>query len=192
MSQQDLIPDDAPQDSDEEIREWFMEEFWPNYPADLCGGTRKKGSRGQALKAMLRLRPDKEKREKILIALREQARYDREAKRAGEDVYRWPYAVTYINQGRYDDEVGSYAALREKQATVDAECAEEGCTNKVHGPEFKLCGYHYSATHGVLMDKVREKYRQLGLVRQTGESYEEWMGRVRAVGKEQIRRLKGS
>ena len=69
----------------DEIRECFMAPypngFWANYPADLCGDTRKKGSRGEALKCFIKMNPDESERERILGNLKahlgvEHARHD--------------------------------------------------------------------------------------------------------------------
>ena len=145
------------------------------YPADLCGSVRKKGSRGEAIKSMLRLAPNDEQMLKIELSLQAQVIHDRKAKEAGEDIYRWPFASTYINQRRFDDEL-SYIPEEEKK-TADI-CSEAGCTEEVHGPAYKFCGKHlpYENPHRAYMI---EAMKRNGVMKSNSETLEEWGERCR-------------
>ena len=128
----------------EAIREWFLAPppngFWAEYPSDLCGGTRKKGSRGEALKAMLKLNPDEAERERILGNLKAQVRHDTMAKRSGEEIYRWPYCTTYINGYRFDDVIDSVADVKVK-CDVGV-CSHGDCGEECMGDSYKYCSTH--------------------------------------------------
>lgn len=156
--------------------QWVIEEFWPLYPADLCGDARKKGSRGQLIKYVERDKPDEKERERIIGNLRAQIAYDREKKRVGEDVYRWPYATTYWNNRRYDDEIGSHYELQ--QAAASRKCR---CGNETMGPGISYCVSCHPDTRG-MTPLLREQYKKMGLIRKPGESEADWALRVRREG----------
>jgi len=127
----------------DEIRDWFMapmpDGFWVNYPADLCGGTRKKGPRGEALKSMIKINPDADERDRILASLKAQVSFDRKDSKNG-DACRWPYATTYINQMRWEDTIDSVADI--KQTVELGICQHGDCGEKVHGETFVHCAAH--------------------------------------------------
>ena len=162
----------------EEIREWFLAPrphgFWAEYPAELCGGSRKKGSRGEALKAMIKINPDEKERKRILMNLQAQVKHDMDAKRRGEDVYRWPYATTYINQWRFDDTIDSVAD--QKPEVSLGICKHGDCGDECHGPEFEYCAKHIPepswlikarkdsiAKVGLVWDRENETFHQFAM-----------------------------
>ncbi len=176
----------------QDVTDWFLdpkEGFWVTYPADLCESARNKGSRGMALKKMLLLNPDEEMRNSIIWTLREQIRHDRTAKKKGAEVYRWPHAVTYINQRRFDDTIEPYSDLPD---TVDVRkpqgiCKADDCGNFVHGPMYDHCQEHTLKVNEApwLKRKRAEALRDLGLVAQEGESFHAYAMRCRKVFMEQ-------
>ena len=82
------------------VEKWFNEVFWPLYPNDLARG--KKGPKTVALKSMIKLAPDEDKRNDIIGKLRVLIRSARLEKKVGQDPDRWPFASTWINQERWD------------------------------------------------------------------------------------------
>ena len=123
----------------DEVTEWFLTYFWQTYPGDLCGGNRNKGSRGVALKSMLRVLPEQEERDRMLANLQAQIRFDRQAGKTSDQVYRWPYCVTYINQRKYDDELESSTTIMNRITSGPAICSRNGCDRETQGSGVPYC-----------------------------------------------------
>ena len=161
------------------IRKWFITDFWPRYPEDLCGSVRNKGSRGESIKAILTINPDAQERERILLNLDAQKRYDRKIRDSGEFVARWPACQRYLKNRRYDDMVGDIS-MRELAPEADAaKCSTPGCDQNVHGPRFKHCDRHLPLDNDPLRDARREKLRELNLIPASGESRHDYAMRCR-------------
>lgn len=156
-------------EKEEKIRLFVQNRFWPAYPADLCGGTRKKGAKGEAVKAMIKANPTDDEMDRIMRNMSIQIEYDRKAQNAGEDVYRWPYATTYINQRRYDDDLGgSFSELEQKQKLEG--CQTEGCDREVHGPAFRFCTECYASKYDSNKTRKKEQMIKLDMMIKEGES----------------------
>ena len=148
----------------DEIKDWFLapppDGFWANYPSDLCGGTRNKGPRGDALKAMIKYAPDEPERARILANLIAQVKHDSDAKRKGEEVYRWPYATTYINGWRWDDTIDSVADVKIKNNA--GICSHSECGNECHGESFMYCSTHIPEPQWLIKAR-KEGIAEMGL-----------------------------
>lgn len=89
-----------------------------------------------------------------------------------------PHPTTYINGERWNDEKAkdeSQPAIKEKLK----DCCVDGCKNECHGPDFPYCTTHLPAPPSKVLDKMREKYKQSGMIRQEGESAREHSLRLR-------------
>ena len=114
--------------------------FWNMYggrDARLCEGVKNKGPRGKALESW---KKNVVEADKVILALEAQVRFDEAAKKAGKWVSRWPMAVTWLNQSRWDCEIESHEALRAQ--TEVRLCKIEGCEEPVLGPRYRLCATH--------------------------------------------------
>lgn len=161
----------------ETLRKFVVDRLWPAYPSDLCGSSRNKGSRGEAIKSLIKINPDDAEIERIMQNLLAQVKYDREAKASGEEVYRWPYASTYLNQSRYDDEIsGSHAELKLKESAV---CKRDGCNSPVHGPSFAECTDHYAESVDTMRGVRIAALKRNGLYIMPGESKPDYYKRCR-------------
>lgn len=58
-------------------------------------------------------------------------------------------------------------------------CETAGCGRRTHGPKFKLCGRCYSRNHGLHIDLLARKYRELKLAKQPNETPKEHIARCR-------------
>lgn len=108
--------------------------FWSLFPADLCRGAKNKGGKGKARESWDKHVKDPEM---VVSALQAQIRYDRDAKNKGEDVMRWPFASTWLNQSRWDVEIESHAELQQRHEAKFCHCGRE-----THGPTFNECAFH--------------------------------------------------
>lgn len=118
--------------TEQSFNDWY-EIFWQTYPKDLLHG--KKGAKEGPFKEKLR-GFKQEKRDDILFSLREQVRYYRKLKNAGEDKTKWcfPMVSVWVNQARWSEEIESHAELQEK---IEAKSCK--CGKPVHGPRFTEC-----------------------------------------------------
>lgn len=73
-----------------------FETFWKAYP--------KKRSKGAALKAWNKLKPNEEFTSRILKSVEEHKKTQDWIKQGGQFI---PYPATFLNQGCYDDEIES-------------------------------------------------------------------------------------
>lgn len=121
---------------EKDVTEWFINKFWPNYPAKFCG--RGKGSRGTALKHMLKVNPDESERDRILGNLKAQVRAH--SQKPPEQRNFWKIGETYVYNKLWEDEIESCMEVKGQQQLKI--CSVEGCNDEVHGPNFKTCGFH--------------------------------------------------
>ncbi len=163
-----------------ETEVWFLEQFWPTYPDDLCGGARNKGSRGLALKKAIQLAPDEQERNRILSALQAQIRHDRIARSNGYELSRWPYCVTYLNQRRYDDEIESTVEVMTKGGVHVQICAKDGCDNETQGAGVPFCNRCNEPLADPVMYQMRiDMLKELGLRKTKSESFHEFAVRCK-------------
>ena len=86
-------PLDHPAD-DRPVEDPLFEQFWRAYP--------KKQGKGAALKAWKKIRPSKSLVEKMLVSVEAAKGCEQWQKQNGQFI---PYPATWLNQGRWDDEV---------------------------------------------------------------------------------------
>lgn len=157
----------------------LFDDFWKLYPADLCGGARKKGGRGTALKAWEKL--SEAEQLEVMEALPRHIRFDRRQQESGADVYRWPFASTWLSQKRYLDDLD--ADLPDSKPRTQYHCAI--CSTSQHliylGNQH-LCSTCYRSRGMPGFAREREIYRVLveqGMGRVPEETVQEWQERCR-------------
>jgi len=77
-----------------------FEEFWKVYP--------RKVSKGVAFRAWVKLKPDREFQEYIIKAVKSHIEYWR---KEGTEMVFIPHPSTWLNGGRYEDELGESESL---------------------------------------------------------------------------------
>ena len=87
---------------EEQIKDWFIHQFWPAYPSKFCRNG--KGSRQQALNSMLKHNPDEDERRRILGNLKAQVLNDKK----NPERKWWCIGVTYVNNQMWEDEIESH------------------------------------------------------------------------------------
>ena len=137
-----------------EIEEWFIKEFWPNYPGKFCG--RGKGSRGIALRHMLKINPDADERNRIIGNLKAQVRAH--SQKPPEQRNYWKIGETYVYNRLWNDEIESAMEVKEKQNLK--KCSQ--CDSDVHGPNFTACDKHVPSDW---TDELRQAWKETGLDR---------------------------
>jgi hypothetical protein len=141
---------------EKQVSDWFLKEFWPNYPAKFCG--RGKGSRGISLKLMVSVNPDLDEQKRIIGNLKAQVRAHEQTPEAQRRF--WKIGETYVRNQLWNDEIESIQEIKERQAL--AECAEQGCNEEVRGPKYKWCDKHIPCQHD---QRLRQAWRATGLDR---------------------------
>lgn len=183
MEQQPALPGTEPVKFDAEA--FFLSTVWPYWRA-LKWHHGIPGSRGACLKSWMRAAKTEEAARRIFAAIEAQSRYAADREKHRQPVDRWPHLTTWLNQARYEDEIGSHSALRE--ARPQGKCEHDGCSEDSHGP-FRLCAYHYSMSYGSLAQQLREKYKALGCARRPGEDRAVWLDRLRETSRKLARRF---
>ena len=158
------------------LTQFFFTKLWPKYPDKLCGGTRKKGPRGEALKSWLKIGADEAEMERIYRNLDAQVRFDEKA----TDPARWPYMTTYLNQRRYDDLIDARTYDDDvEHLGLTKECRVEGCKRNTLGPRFTLCDEHYALEHDRYKQMRKDKMVELKLMPNTGEPKIDYYRRIK-------------
>lgn len=152
-----------------------------------------KKSKGAAIKAWDKINPDEALTERMIISIQIQKRWRVEAKKAGEFVPDWKMPATWLNGTCWEDEVGSFQDLRERQNSAPVVCSGGGkyCTGKavVKGAgDIWLCTWCFSERHAD-MGPLREGFKRHGLGRKEGETTEEWRKRLIATAREAAARF---
>ena len=119
-----------------QVTQWFMDKFWPNYPAKFCG--RGKGSRAISCKLMVSINPDEKEQERIIGNLKAQVKAH--SQKPEELRSYWKIGETYVRNQLWNDEIESSMEAKERQQLKT--CSIEGCRNDVHGSAFKFCADH--------------------------------------------------
>jgi|GEM_PF-3989891 len=145
--------------------------LWFQYPTDLCKN--KRGGKQPAFQAFKKLKLDEDQYNTLLLNMAAQVRNDRK----DPDAYRWPFVSTYLNQRRFDDVVN----IVEKPTYTANKCSVNGCNQDVHGSRFIHCIDHLPETNRILLNKMRQKYVDLGLVRDKDETKQQHLDRCRKV-----------
>jgi len=154
-----------------EIEEWFIKEFWPNYPGKFCG--RGKGSRGIALRHMLKINPDADERARILGNLKAQVRAH--SQKPPEQRNYWKIGETYVYNRLWNDEIESAMEVKEKQNLK--KCSK--CDSDVHGPNFTVCDKHVPSDW---TDELRQAWKQTGLDRNSPTLREDCRAYINKLG----------
>ena len=86
---------------EEQIKDWFIHQFWPVYPGKWCRAG--KGGRGEAMNAFLKKKKDADQEElnRILGNLKAQIRADK----GKPDRKWWVIGKTYCNNESWEDPV---------------------------------------------------------------------------------------
>jgi hypothetical protein len=116
----------------DKIKSWFMEEFWPTYPARFCS-KKSKGSRAIALKHMLKHKPGEKERVRILGNLKAQIRAHQ--KKPESEQKWWKNGETYCYNGLWEDEIESMMEVEQKSNKITV-CK---CGQLAHGPQYSEC-----------------------------------------------------
>ena len=163
-----------------DLNTWFRTKYWLTYPADLCGSSSQKGSKTKAYEILeKKIKPNESKMESMLKVLQDQIAQTKQDQQKGIEVYRWPHMTRYLNDGRYKDEVES----EQSQPIVKARiCAKDGCSRETHGHDYRYCADHLPSNENPkVLEKMRKKYKDLGLIRKEGESVKDHAKRCREI-----------
>jgi len=130
---------------EEQVLKWFMDKFWPNYPATFCG--RGKGSRAISCKLMTAINPDEAEQERIINNLKAQIRAHKQKPEQMRSF--WKIGETYVRNQLWNDEIESAMEIKER---VDLKtCCIDGCDNDVLGQSYQYCPDHIPNAHSDLL-----------------------------------------
>ena len=129
------MPNSTPS-QEKQVTTWFMDKFWPNYPAKFCG--RGKGRRAISCKLMIAINPDELEQERILGNLKAQVRAH--SQKPEQLRSYWKIGETYVRNQLWNDEIESAMESKEKENLKI--CSNEGCNDEVHGQMFTECAFH--------------------------------------------------
>lgn len=168
---------------DTNIETWHEDTWWPWYRGlkKLHGGNC--GVKGKSLKAFQKLKPTIEECERIYANSLELARYDLARHGKGEWVSRWPHSSTFINQGYFDREVGSFAELHTRQEEKCG-CGRPAKHMHTDPPTCDTCYVrHYKDVKSkTSMEKLKQFAIERGLWKQKDETVEDWQQRCKTSG----------
>ena len=155
---------------EEQLRTFFMEEWWPVYPGKFCRGG--KGSRAMALKAMLKHKLDEDEQKKILATLKEQIIAHK--KSPPNDRKYWVIATTYINNCMWDDEIESQMDMELRSNVNKCHCGEPTI-----GEKYSVCAKH-TESHAQRL-KMMQILKDIGVatpgqsLQELSQSCREWL-----------------
>ncbi len=164
----------------EQIKDWFIKEFWTVYGGNHIKDSRQKGSRGEALKKMIIINPDENEQKRILANMLAQLRADDKLAKTNEFVPRWPMCITYLNKRRYDDEIESRTYGDDNQIKAVDKCCHPSCENDSHGPRFRHCADHMPDCSNLDTNILRDQLRGIGLAKGKDESMHDYCMRCRS------------
>lgn len=151
-----------------ELEKWHHEEFWPAYKKFLFTPDPKTkwkpGAPGASEAKVLKLKPSKELREKIinklelmtkhrqdlfdLLGFKEYHSYTSEMATGGEEIYKNRLATTWWNNRLWNTEIPDLPEVSKKWTVTasppKAKCCIPGCNNDVHGPAYDKCTQHHA------------------------------------------------
>ena len=146
----------------DDIKEWFLKEFWPVYPARFCS-RKDKGSRAISLKHMLKHKPGAEERKRILANLKAQIRAHQ--KKPEDQQKYWKNGETYCYNGLWDDEIDSMMEVKQETEKKYCHCGEQTI-----GPGFTVCEKH-TESHAARL-KMMSILKEIGCAK-PGQSLQE-------------------
>ncbi len=187
----------------DELTIWFTEQFYEQYrdltktPFATKYGM---GSKGEALKKLLQMKPSDELRQRILFAIAEQKKHRKKLfDQCGSmqkylevtkfnKFYSTRMCSTWINQMGWEDEIPPVEEVAEvTEGLFAGRCKNANCVNPLHGVAFEYCSECLSRQNE---DKnlLRDQLRKMGLTLNEGESHHDYAMRCKAVA---LRELKG-
>lgn len=192
--------------SNADLTLWFNEMFWPSYNALVKTPFPTKyrsGSRGEALKKILTLKPSAELQNRIAAALIEQRKHRKKLyEQCGsmqkylsvilyEKFYSNRMCVTWINQMGWEDEIPPLDDMAQSKGLNfgNVRCQSDGCPNAIHGPSYIYCCEHEGRSDE--SDKaLRQKLGELQLVKKKDESLHDYAMRCKKRALQLLRGLK--
>ena len=148
--------------------DWFNE-FWQTYPADLSH--KKKGSKSEAYKYILKLKPDEDLRKKILINLRELMRHCRQELKVTGKTDRWPFATTWLRREAWNDLEDVTSSMEMQERSVLCGCGQPvqinkycwSCFEKKQPTDWREHLIKLAQTEGttIALERLHHKYRNL-------------------------------
>jgi hypothetical protein len=187
----------------DELTTWFTELFYEQYrdltktPFVTKYGI---GSKGEALKKLLQMKPSDELRQRILFAIAEQKKHRRKLfEQCGSmqkyleitkfnKFYSTRMCSTWINQMGWEDEIPELHEIeKQSQGLFEGRCKSNGCAQPVHGVAFEYCAECLSRNNED-KDLLRDQLRKMKLTLNEGESQHDYAMRCKAVA---LKKLKG-
>lgn len=177
---------------------WFNDVFWEKYKQLVktpFPTKYKQGSKGEALKKIITLKPNDDLKQRIELAIDAQIKHRKQVfdvcgsmgryieKTKFDKFYANRMASTFINQLGWEDEFPD--TMSDDVAIVDfdnvepigKECAHDGCTDVVHGPRYYFCTEHLGRNNN---DELKQTLRDSGLAKQSDETVFDWQMRCKA------------
>jgi len=138
---------------EEQIKDWFIHQFWPIYPCKWCRSG--KGGRGEAMNAFLKKKKDADAEElrRILENLKAQIRADK----GNQDRKWWVIGKTYCNNESWEDPVEDNDESSTKAVIGKCHCGELNI-----GPRFDVCPKHLETKTATL--EITKNLKELGLL----------------------------
>ena len=192
--------------SNADLTLWFNEVLWPSYGELVKAPFVTKyraGSKGEALKKIVTLKPSMELQERITMAITEQRKHRKKLfEQTGsmqkylevtkyDKFYANRMCVTWINQMGWEDEIPAVVDVFDGDSSLfgNTVCSHIGCGISVHGPSFHHCFMHLSRTDE--SDKeLKQQLRELQLTKGKDESLHDYAMRCKEVALKTLRGFK--
>ena len=150
--------------------------------SDIPIASRNPGAVENAWAKLTKKMSDEERLEllnKIKLAIVAQTRFRRDQRLAGDQEAQPVMLSRYLNEKRYDNPIASHAEIKEKkQEQRFCECGK-----LVHPGHIK-CEYHLSTSGGILMQEMRQFFKDNDLKRGPGEGTDDYTSRMRTLAKQ--------
>lgn len=190
--------------STEELTLWFNDELWPRY-TDLVktpfATKYRAGSKGEALKKILTLKPSGELQSRIISATSEQHKHRNKlygqvgsmqkylAATKFEKFYANRMCVTWINQMGWEDEIPALSEINEAKQHLfgKALCIKKECNYPIHGPSYTFCTKH-TGRSSQSDEELSEQLKKMDLRKTKSESVHDYAMRCKAIA---LKYLKG-
>ncbi len=174
----------------ETLTHWFNDLLWPLY-SDFVKTPfptkYKQGSKGEALKKILTLKPSDALRMRISQAVIAQIRHRKELYRQSGSMHKYLEVTAYdkfysnrmcstwLNQMGWEDEIPALVDVVESSGAsyAGATCSEKGCNTPIHGPSYVKCSMHEGRTEESNLS-LRAKLVEMDLTMNEGESLGEY------------------
>jgi hypothetical protein len=181
----------------EDLTTWFNDEFWPLYQSFVktpFPTKYKAGTKGEALKKILRENPSSDLRDRMLSAVREQIKHRKtiynkagSAQRYNEitayqKFYSNRHAVTWLNQMGWEDEIPGTTEVEELESGNEIKakiCCHKDCNEPTEGQGIDWCFEHYPDTLGYTK-MMKDWLKKHGLWKTKEETIEQWQARCKA------------